>query len=217
MPEPDWVAARARMVARQIEGRGVRDPNVLQAMRRVERHLFVPAHLREDAYEDRALSIGQGQTISQPYMVAAMTVALGPVAGGRVLEVGTGSGYQAAILAELAAEVITIERRPELADAARARLAALGYANVTVVLGDGTLGHPPRAPYAGIVVTAGAPEVPASLREQLADRARLVVPVGPREQQSLLVIQREGESFTEIQSEACVFVPLIGCEGWGED
>ena len=161
MAEPDWARAREHMVAGQLERRGVCEPRVLEAMRRVPRHLFVPPDQRAGAYEDRALPIGSGQTISQPYMVAIMSAALGPVAGKRVLEVGTGSGYQAAVLAELAAEVVTIERRPELGETARQTLASLGYTNATVIVGDGSLGHPPRAPYAGIVVTAGAPQVPA--------------------------------------------------------
>ena len=216
MAEPDWGAARAQMVARQLEGRGIRDPRVLEAMRRVPRHLFVPHPQQVDAYDDRALAIGSDQTISQPYMVAIMTAALGPLRGGRVLEIGTGSGYQAAVLAELAGAVITIERRPELAEAAHDRLAALGYVNVTVVPGDGTLGFVSGAPYAGILVTAGAPGVPASLREQLAEGARLVVPVGARASQRLLVIERKGDRFSEVLGEACVFVPLIGREGWPE-
>ena len=214
MGEQDWAKARAHMVAGQLERRGVRDPRVLEAMRHVPRHMFVPPDQRAGAYEDRALPIGNGQTISQPYMVAIMSAALGQVAGTRVLEIGTGSGYQAAILAELAAEVITIERRPELGETARQTLASLGCTNITVIIGDGSLGYPPCAPYAGIVVAAGAPRVPASLKAQLADGARLVVPVGSQEHQNLLVIERAGDTFVEVRAEACVFVPLIGCEGW---
>ena len=214
MAEPDWARAREHMVAGQLERRGVRDPRVLDAMRHVPRHLFVAPEHRADAYADRALPIGNGQTISQPYMVAIMSAALGAVAGKRVLEIGTGSGYQAAILAELAAEVITIERRPELADSARQTLAAQGYTNITVIVGDGSAGHTPCAPYGGILVTAGAPQVPASLKAQLADGARLVVPVGSHEHQHLLVIERAGDTFVEVRAEACVFVPLIGSEGW---
>ena len=214
MVEPDWARARVQMVASQLERRGVREPRVLDAMRQVPRHMFVPPDQRAGAYEDRALPIGNGQTISQPYMVAIMSVALGPVAGRRVLEIGTGSGYQAAVLAELAAEVITIERRPELGETARQTLASLGCTNITVIVGDGSLGHPACAPYAGIVVTAGAPRVPSSLKAQLADGARLVVPVGTQEHQNLLVIERAGDTFVEVRAEACVFVPLIGSEGW---
>ncbi len=214
MGEPDWARARAEMVASQLERRGVREPRVLDAMRHVPRHLFVPLNQRAVAYEDRALPIGNGQTISQPYMVAIMSAAIGPVAGARVLEVGTGSGYQAAVLAELAAEVITIERWPELGETARQTLASLGFTNITVIVGDGSLGHPVCAPYAAIIVTAGAPQVPASLKAQLADGARLIVPVGSQEHQHLLVIERAGDRFVETRAEACVFVPLIGCEGW---
>ena len=204
------------MVRDQLERRGIRDPRVLEAMRRVPRHLFVPPESQASAYEDRALPIGDGQTISQPYMVAVMTEALAPPAGGRVLEIGTGSGYQAAILAELAGEVITIERRENLAAAARQRLAALGYTRIQVIVGDGTMGHADRAPYDGIIVTAGAPRVPAGLFAQLADGARLVVPVGSQFHQDLIVVERRGETAIESRREACVFVPLVGQEGWPE-
>lgn len=216
MAEADWAEARARMVADQLERRGIRDTRVLEAMRRVPRHLFVLPERRASAYDDCALPIGQGQTISQPYMVAIMSEALGPVAGTRVLEIGTGSGYQAAILAELGAEVITIERHGELAEAARQRLLSLGYATITVLVADGSSGYAAGAPYGGIVVTAGAPQPPASLRAQLADRARLVVPVGSQFHQDLVVIERRGDSFVESRHEGCVFVPLIGREGWPE-
>jgi protein-L-isoaspartate(D-aspartate) O-methyltransferase len=208
--------ARARMVVEQLERRGVRDPRVLDAMRRVPRHLFVPAERRGEAYEDRALPLGSGQTISQPLMVALMTEALAAGAGARLLEIGTGSGYQAAVLAELAAEVVTMERHPELAAAARARLAALGYGRVEVLVGDGSLGYPPRAPYDGIIVTAGAPRVPGALRAQLADGGRLVVPVGPALRQELVVVERQGDRLVETVGDPCVFVPLVGREGWPE-
>jgi protein-L-isoaspartate(D-aspartate) O-methyltransferase len=214
MAEPDWAKGRAQMVAGQLERRGVREARVLDAMRHVPRHMFVPRDQRAGAYEDRALPIGYAQTISQPYMVAIMSAALGPVAGKRVLEIGTGSGYQAAVLAELAADVITIERRPELGEMARQTLTSLGYTSITVIVGDGSLGYPACAPYAGILVTAGAPQVPVSLKAQLADGGRLVVPVGSQEHQDLLVIERVGETFVEVRAEACVFVPLIGREGW---
>ena len=199
----------------QLVARGVRDPRVLDAMRRVPRDAFVPAALRPYAYDDRALAIGSGQTISQPYMVAAMTEALGLTGGERVLDVGTGSGYQAAVLAELAREVITIERRPELAEAARATLDALGYRSVDVIVGDGTLGSPAHAPFDGILVGAGAPRVPDALREQLArDGGRLVIPVGPPDQQWLVVVTRSGDSYTESKGVGCIFVPLLGADGW---
>jgi protein-L-isoaspartate(D-aspartate) O-methyltransferase len=212
----DWAEARARMVSEQLERRGIRDPRVLDAMRNVPRHLFVPPERQASAYDDQALSIGDGQTISQPYMVAVMTEALSVAAGARILEIGTGSGYQAAILAVLAREVITIERRPGLAAAAGRRLASLGFTNVTVVVADGSVGYPGAAPYDAVLATAGAPQVPASLRTQLADGARLVVPVGSAFHQDLVVIERRGETFVESRGEGCVFVPLVGREGWPE-
>ena len=199
----------------QLVARGVRDPRVLDAMRRVPRDAFVPPDARPHAYADRALPIGSGQTISQPYMVAAMTEALRLTGAERVLDVGTGSGYQAAVLAELAREVITIERRPELADLARATLDALGYRTIQVVVGDGTLGSPVHAPFDGILVAAGAPRVPEALRQQLSTRGgRLVIPIGPPEQQWLVVVARDGDRFTESKGVGCVLVPLVGAEGW---
>jgi len=212
----EWATARERMVVDQLERRGIRDARVLAAMRRVPRHLFVNPDQQANAYDDRALPIGDGQTISQPYMVAVMTAWLGVRADARVLEVGTGSGYQAAVLAELAREVITIERRDDLASVAEQRLADLGYSNVTVIVGDGSRGYPARAPYHGIIVTAGAPLVPASLEAQLAEGARLVVPVGSSTHQDLAVVERSGLSFTRTAGEGCVFVPLVGVEGWPE-
>ena len=202
------------MVARQLVDRGIRQCRVLAAMAWVPREWFVPPHLAGDAYDDAPLPIGSGQTISQPYMVAVMTEALRLTGAERVLEVGTGSGYQAAILAELAREVITIERRPELAETARQRLAALGYTNVEVVIGDGTLGSPAHAPFDAILVAAAAPHVPAPLKQQLSDGGRLVVPVGPSDQQTLHIVTRFGEQFTQTLGVGCVFVPLIGAEGW---
>jgi protein-L-isoaspartate(D-aspartate) O-methyltransferase len=202
----------------QLIARGITDPRVLDAMRRVPRDAFVPPESHPAAYADRALPIGSGQTISQPYMVAVMTEALRLTGSERVLDVGTGSGYQAAVLSVLARDVITIERRPELAESARARLAALGYANVTVLAGDGTLGHLERAPFDAIVVGAGAPRIPEALKAQLsASGGRLVIPVGPPEHQTLHVITRDGNAFTDAPGLACVFVPLIGEEGWKED
>jgi len=201
----------------QLVARGIRDPRVLEAMRRVPRELFVPEASLALAYADRALPIGSGQTISQPYMVAAMTEALLLEGGERVLEIGTGSGYQAAILAELASEVITVERHSELAEAARATLALLGYRRVEVLVGDGTLGLADRAPFDRIVVTAGAPRVPEALRRQLSDQGgRLVIPVGSPAQQWLTIVVCEGGRLTETTREACVFVPLLGRDGWPE-
>jgi protein-L-isoaspartate(D-aspartate) O-methyltransferase len=202
------------MVHGQLTSRGIRDARVLDAMRRVPRDAFVPRESRGLAYTDRALPIAGGQTISQPYMVALMTEALELQPADRVLEVGTGSGYQAAILGELAARVTTIERHAELADGARATLASLGYANVTVVVGDGSRGWPEGAPYDAILVAAGSPRVPPSLTTQLADGGRLVVPVGPREHQTLTLVRRVGGQLVEATREGCVFVPLIGEEGW---
>ena len=201
----------------QLVARGIRDARVIDAMRRVPRERFVPQPSQPLAYADRALPIGSGQTISQPFMVAAMTEALLLEGNERVLEIGTGSGYQAAILAELAAHVITIERRPELADVARATLAALAYHNVEVIVADGTLGLEARAPFDRILVTAGAPRVPTALMRQLSDqRGRLVIPVGPPAQQWVTVVVRDGDRLTETVRDPCVFVPLLGQDAWPE-
>jgi protein-L-isoaspartate(D-aspartate) O-methyltransferase len=203
-------------IADQLVARGIRDARVLDAMRRVPRHAFVQDDALWLAYADRALPIGDGQTISQPYMVAVMTEALRLQGHERVLDVGTGSGYQAAILAELARDVITIERRPELADAARERLVRLGYRNVRVIVGDGSVGREEDAPFDGILVAAASPRVPESLKHQLADGGRLVIPVGSAEEQRLTIVSREGERCLESIREGCVFVPLVGAEGWPE-
>jgi protein-L-isoaspartate(D-aspartate) O-methyltransferase len=213
----DSAARRDAMVRSQIQGRGVDDERLLAALRGVPRELFVPAHLADAAYEDRALPIGSDQTISQPYMVALMTQALALSPEKRVLEIGTGSGYQAAVLSQLAREVITIERRPELADQARTRLAALGRANVHVVVGDGTAGYPRWAPYNAILVTAGAPRVPEPLTAQLADGGRLVIPVGGPREQDLITIERRADRFVQMSGGPCVFVPLVGQFGWDAD
>jgi protein-L-isoaspartate(D-aspartate) O-methyltransferase len=212
----DLLDARERMVETQIAGRGVTDAAVLAAMRDVPRHLFVPEGSRQDAYEDRPLPIGEGQTISQPYIVAAMSAALAPGRTSRVLEIGAGSGYQAAILARLAGSVVTIERHAALADRAAKTLSALGIANVRVVVGDGSVGYPAEAPYDRILVTAGAPAVPEALKLQLSDGGRLVIPVGSAGYQRLLCIERRGPDFTSLEGEGCVFVPLIGRQGWPE-
>jgi protein-L-isoaspartate(D-aspartate) O-methyltransferase len=205
---------RVQMVERQIAARGVRDPRVLGALGDVPRHLFVPADQRPHAYEDRALPIANGQTISQPYIVAIMTELLGPEAHHRVLEIGTGSGYQTAILSRLSKHVITIERHPELARMAGQVFEQLGLTNVDIRIGDGTEGLPEDAPFDRILVTAGAPSIPESLKTQLADGGRLVLPVGPSGYQHLTVIDRFGNSFEQQEHEACVFVPLIGRHGW---
>jgi protein-L-isoaspartate(D-aspartate) O-methyltransferase len=204
------------MVERQLRGRDIRDERVLAAMERVPRELFVPDTLADRAYDDAALPIGSGQTISQPYMVARICELLSLTGSDRVLDVGTGSGYQAAVLAELAREVYTIERLPELAEAARRALEAVGYGQVHVHVGDGTLGLPEHAPYDGIAVAAAAPEVPPTLYEQLGPRGRLVVPVGGRWGQQLQVIVRSPEGPAVVRSVPCRFVPLVGEEGFGK-
>ncbi len=205
------------MVERQIRARGIRSPRVLQAMLRVPRESFVPPHLVMHAYDDTPLPIGEGQTVSQPYIVARMLEALDLADDDRVLEIGTGSGYSAALLARLAAEVYTIERSAPLARTAAERLARLGGAHVHVVHADGTLGWPAAAPFDGIVVTAGGPQVPDSLRRQLAPGGRLVMPVGGSQVvQTLLRITRTGAGFREEQLDRVCFVPLIGAEGWRE-
>lgn len=206
---------RERMVDSQIVARGVRDARVLDALRAVPRHLFVPECSRAEAYEDRPLPIGEGQTISQPYMVAIMTEVLAVRDTDRVLEVGTGSGYQSAILARLAREVITIERHAVLAAAAEAVLRSLCIENVRVFVGDGTEGYAVAAPFDRILVTAGAPAVPETLEAQLAPEGRLVIPVGPPGHQVLTVIDRHGAEYVHHEGEGCVFVPLIGRHGWG--
>ena len=213
--EPARAAAlREEMVTRQIERRGIRDARVLDAMRRVPRHAFVPNAALDDAYGDHPAPIGYGQTISQPYMVALMVEQLRLTPETRVLEIGTGSGYQTAILARLAAEVWSIEIVPELVDDARPRLAEVGASNVHIVIADGSLGYPPAAPYDGIVVSAGAPRVPEPLEAQLAEGGRLVIPVGSRGSQSLLVLEREGDNTRRFDVCGCVFVPLLGDHGW---
>jgi len=209
--------ARADMVARQLRRRGIRDERVLEAMATTPREQFVPGVPTSLAYDDRALPIDAGQTISQPYMVARMTELLRVEPGDRVLEIGTGSGYQAAVLARLGARVTSIERLADLAEAARATLRELGIADVDVRVGDGSKGDPEGAPWDGIVVTAAAPSIPHVLREQLADGARLVIPVGPRYQQDLIVVERRGPNdWQEWSDGAVVFVPLVGEAGWSE-
>jgi protein-L-isoaspartate(D-aspartate) O-methyltransferase len=204
------------MVEWQLRGRDIRDERVLAAMERVPRELFVPEPLRDRAYDDAALPIAGGQTISQPYMVARIAEELALRGDERVLDVGTGSGYQAAVLAELAREVVTIERIPELAELARDNLAVAGYPHVEVHVGDGTLGVPERAPYRAIAVAAAAPELPRTLYEQLEPRGRLVVPVGGRRGQRLEVVVRSPEGPAVIRSVPCRFVPLLGEEGFGD-
>ena len=201
---------RSRMVEWQLRGRGIHDERVLAAMERVPRELFVPPHLREEAYADAALPIGHGQTISQPYMVALISEQLALRGDERVLDIGTGSGYGAAVLAELAAEVHTIERIPELAERARANLAVAGYADrVHLHVGDGTRGVPEYAPFAAIAVAAAALEAPPALYDQLEPRGRLVVPVGGSKGQWLEVVVRTPEGPAVARTVPCRFVPLV--------
>lgn len=207
------------MVEHQLRRRGVRDPDVLRAMALLPRERFVPPHATALAYADEALPIASGQTISQPYIVARMTELLEPTSGMKVLEVGTGSGYQACVLAAIGCRVISIERHEDLANEARARVDSvireLGLpGGVTIVVGDGSLGYAPEAPYEGIVVTAAAPRVPPTLLTQLAEYGRLVVPIGPRMRQHLIQVARHGERLDERDEGPCVFVPLVGSEGY---
>ena len=203
------------MLAEQLRARRIHDERVLEAMARVPRELFVPVGLRDRAYEDAALPIGCDQTISQPAMVAYICALLDLQGGERVLDVGTGSGYQAAVLAELAAEVHTIERRPELAEQARANLDAAGYAERVVVhVGDGTLGDPEHAPFGAITVAAAAPEPPPALYDQLEPNGRLVVPVGNLRDQELVLVVRTPQGPEIARSVPCRFVPLVGAQGF---
>jgi protein-L-isoaspartate(D-aspartate) O-methyltransferase len=208
--------ARAAMVASQLRLRGIANERVLRAMSTVPRELFVADSQRYAAYADEALPIDAGQTISQPYMVARMTELLEPRAGSRILEIGTGSGYQAAILAILGAAVVSIERQPELAVSARERLARLGLGGaVDVRVGDGSVGDPTGAPWNGIVVTAAAPSIPTTLREQLSpDGGRLVIPVGDRSRQELMLVVRHGDEWRDRNEGPCIFVPLVGEAGF---
>ena len=212
--ETDPAAARRAMVAEQLRGRDIADERVLAAMERVPRELFVDKEERPHAYEDAALPIGSSQTISQPYMVARICEALALRGHERVLDVGTGSGYQAAVLAELADAVFSIERIPELAERARRNLSEAGYERVEVVVGDGTLGLAEHAPFGAIAVAAAAPELPRTLYEQLEAGGRLVVPVGRRYGQRLLVVVRSPEGPAVVRSVPCRFVPLVGAEGF---
>jgi len=213
----DAAGARAEMVERQLRRRGIDEERVLAAIGRVPRELFVPEGLRSHAYDDGALPIGHGQTISQPFVVATICALLGLDGHERVLDVGTGSGYQAAVLAELAAEVVTIERVPELAGEARERLLEAGLPNVEVRVGDGSLGVPERAPFDAIAVAAAAPSVPRALYEQLSDGGRLVLPRGSRLGQDLVLVLRTPDGPAERASISCRFVPLVGDEGFGDD
>ncbi len=214
MGKIDFQIARKRMVEGQIARRGITSPRILEAFLDTPRHLFIPKIQHLFAYEDGPLPIGKGQTISQPYIVAYMTERLNLGGEERVLEIGTGSGYQAAILGKLAAEVHTVERHPSLAKSAAQLLADLGYENIQVHLGDGTRGLLDFAPYDAIMVTAAAPDVPDPLLDQLADGGRLIMPVGGRGGQMLHLCQRRGEEIIRDNLTPVAFVPLIGDHGW---
>jgi protein-L-isoaspartate(D-aspartate) O-methyltransferase len=214
MVEQNFRLAKVKMLRRHLRARGISDPRVLLAMEKVPRERFVPDELAADAYADCALSIGKGQTISQPYMVALMTEALELNGDEIVLEIGTGSGYQTAILAELAHRVISIERLEPLADRARLTLSELGYRHVEVLVGDGSLGWPASAPYSRILVTAMATECPPALFEQLVEGGILVIPLGGRESQVLQTIRKIGGQPGSTALVGCRFVPLIGEQGW---
>jgi len=203
------------MLSVQLRARGIVDERVLAAMAAVPRERFVPAGSRHLAYADQAVRIGAGQTISQPWMVAFMTQLLDPPTGCRVLEIGTGSGYQAAVLAAMGCDVLGIERLPELADAARERIEALAFgARIEIRVGDGSLGSPADAPWSRIIVAAGAPAVPDALVQQLADSGRLVIPVGGRREQELILVERRGAELVTTGHGPCIFVPLRGAGGW---
>ncbi len=213
--EKDLDASRVRSVDRDVAARGIVDERVLSAMRSVHRERFVRAELAESAYDDSALPIGSGQTISQPYIVALMAEAAEISPSDKVLEVGTGSGYGAAVLAELAAEVWTIERHANLAESARRQLRAEGIDNVHVLVGDGTLGWPEKAPYDAIVVTASGPGIPDALREQLAEGGRLILPTGTKRRgQTLLRVRRANGDYRRERLASVRFVQLIGAQGW---
>ena len=213
----ELLAAKQRMLQVDLRGRGIRDHLTLAAIERVPRERFVPDQLRHEAYSDNAMAIGLGQTISQPYIVAIMTEALELHGPERVLEIGTGSGYQTAVLAEIVREVYTIERFEELSRRAAKTLESLAYDNVTPIVGDGTLGYEAAAPFDRILVTAGAPRIPPALLRQLADGGRLVMPVGDADTQVLHVVCRAGDTFSTTNLTPCRFVPLVGEQGWGED
>jgi protein-L-isoaspartate(D-aspartate) O-methyltransferase len=207
---------RDAMVRDQLQARGINDPRVLEVFRRVPRHLFVPEHWRDESYEDHPVSIGESQTISQPYMVALMTQCLELQGNEKVLEIGSGSGYQTAILAELCSQVVTIERIGLLSTRAKEILDRLGYKNVTFRVGDGTLGVPEFAPYDRILVTASAPEIPEPLSEQLVEGGMMVLPVGHGFMQELIIARRRGRELSRKFECRCVFVPLLGMYGFPE-
>jgi protein-L-isoaspartate(D-aspartate) O-methyltransferase len=213
----EFESLRQWMVETQIISRGVKNKEVIRAMLKVPRHRFVPEEFIEKAYDDMALPIGEGQTISQPYMVAVMTELLEPEYKNKVLEIGTGSGYQAAVLAEIVKEVYTVERLASLSERAKQRVRELGYENIFFKVGDGTLGWPEESPFDRIIITAGAPEIPDTLISQLAEGGIIVAPVGSRYSQVLIKGVKKKGSLVTISSVPCVFVPLVGEKGWKEN
>ncbi|OHE58266.1 MAG: protein-L-isoaspartate O-methyltransferase [Thermodesulfovibrio sp. RBG_19FT_COMBO_42_12] len=210
----DFKELRDFMVKTQLIPRGIKDERVLNAMKKVPRHLFIDESMQYKAYDDMALPIGEGQTISQPYMVAIMTQLLELKGNEKVLEIGTGSGYQAAILAELAKEVYSVERVTAIATVAEERFHSLGYNNIRVKMGDGTLGWPEKAPFDRIIITAGTPKIPDPLIEQMSERGIIIAPVGERFSQQLLKVRKSKGKLLEDYHTPCVFVPLIGEYGW---
>ena len=208
---------RERMISLHLLPRGITNERIIEAFRRVPREAFVPDYLKHSAYEDSALPIGQGQTISQPYIVARMLQLLDPQEGDTVLEIGTGSGYQTALLSELASTVVTIERLKPLLDRAKQTLSSLGYKNIVYIHGDGTLGYKPLMPYDKIIVSAGAPSIPQSLVDQLKTGGVLVAPVGSRYMQVITRVEKREDGIYIEKDEGCVFVPLIGKDGWKTD
>lgn len=215
--ERNWELERLRMVEGQLKNRGISDERVLQAMRKVPRHKFVPQDCQESAYSDGPLPIGKGQTVSQPYMVGIMTQCLELKGEEKVLEIGTGSGYQSAILMELARELFTIERIPSLAERAKDVLSALSYNRFHIKVADGTKGWPEEAPFDGIIVTAGAPVIPETLINQLNEGGRMVIPVGSRFSQRLYTTIKKAGKIVQEKDTMCVFVPLIGEYGWDKE
>jgi protein-L-isoaspartate(D-aspartate) O-methyltransferase len=205
---------RRHMIQEQLKARGISDERVLAAFHKVPRHLFIPKEFQQESYADHPIPIGSGQTISQPYMVALMIQLLRLQGHERVLEIGTGSGYELAILAELALEVYSIERLPELANSALRRLEQLGYLNLDVSAGNGSLGWAEHAPYDGIIVSAGAPQLPRPLIDQLGEGGRLVIPIGSHQAQTLTLVEKRGAHLQMKEITSCVFVPLLGEHGW---